>query len=56
MNFSTFDEIFNLIFPEIKTLSDTDISKNVILQLLIPGFQIKVINYYIFCEIPLLWS
>lgn len=56
MNFSTCDEIFNLTFPEIKTLSDTDIAKNVILRLLIPRFQIKVINYNIFCEIPLLWS
>lgn len=56
MNFSTCDEIFNLIFPEIKTLSDTDIAKNVILRLLIPRFQIIVINNNIFRGIPPPWS
>lgn len=54
MNFSTCNEIFNLIFPEIKTLSGTDIAKNVTLRLLIPRFRIKVINYNIFCEIACL--
>lgn len=39
MNFTTCDEIFNLILPEVKTLSGTDIAKNVILRLLIHRFH-----------------